>query len=66
MHSSHLSYSPATLSFASLWSLFSRYTKGDRPSILVDESWPCDLSVINGSDSPRSLRTVEDRYPVRS
>ncbi|KAG2302557.1 hypothetical protein Bca52824_031208 [Brassica carinata] len=34
------------------------------PSILVDESWPCDLSVINGSDSPRSLRTVEDRYPI--
>ncbi|WZZ86635.1 hypothetical protein YC2023_115214 [Brassica napus] len=36
------------------------------PLNLVDESWPCDLSVINGCDSPRRLRTVEDRYPVRS
>ncbi|KAH0909788.1 hypothetical protein HID58_033109 [Brassica napus] len=37
---------------------------GDRPSNLVDESWPCDLSVINGYDSPRRLCAVEDRYPV--
>ncbi|KAH0909771.1 hypothetical protein HID58_033092 [Brassica napus] len=36
------------------------------PSNLVDESWLCDLSVINGQDSPRRLCTVEDRYPVRS
>ncbi|WZZ13538.1 hypothetical protein YC2023_106627 [Brassica napus] len=34
-----------------------------RPSNLVDESWPCDLSVINGYDSPRRLCAVEDRYP---
>ncbi|WZZ13517.1 hypothetical protein YC2023_106606 [Brassica napus] len=33
------------------------------PLNLVDESWPCDLSVINGCDSHRSLCTVEDRYP---
>ncbi|KAG5383058.1 hypothetical protein IGI04_034528 [Brassica rapa subsp. trilocularis] len=30
------------------------------------KSWLCDLSVINGQDSPRRLCTVEDRYPVRS
>ncbi|CAN6857289.1 unnamed protein product [Brassica oleracea] len=36
------------------------------PLNLVDELWPCDLSVINGYDSPRSLCAVEDRYPVRS
>ncbi|CAF1724924.1 hypothetical protein Bca4012_042579 [Brassica carinata] len=36
------------------------------PLNLVDESWPCDLSVVNGYDSPMSLCAVEDRYPVRS
>ncbi|CAN7090973.1 unnamed protein product, partial [Brassica rapa subsp. narinosa] len=35
-----------------------------RPLNLVDESWPCDLSVINGYDSPRRLCAVEDRYLV--
>uniref|UniRef100_M4F2W1 Uncharacterized protein n=1 Tax=Brassica campestris TaxID=3711 RepID=M4F2W1_BRACM len=37
-----------------------------KPLNLVDESWPCDLSVINGYDSPRTLGTVEDRYPAWS
>ncbi|KAH0942894.1 LOW QUALITY PROTEIN: hypothetical protein HID58_002531, partial [Brassica napus] len=40
--------------------------KRRRPLNLVDESWPCDLSVINGYDSPWTLRTVEDRYPAWS
>ncbi|WZY72594.1 hypothetical protein YC2023_004834 [Brassica napus] len=38
----------------------------DSPLNLVDESCPCDLSVINGYDCLRTLRAVEDRYPVRS
>ncbi|CDY24523.1 BnaA01g22270D [Brassica napus] len=33
---------------------------------LVDESYPCDLSVINGYDCLQTLCAVEDRYPVRS
>ncbi|KAF3611536.1 hypothetical protein DY000_02044917 [Brassica cretica] len=32
------------------------------PSNLVDDSCPCDLSVINGYDSPRRGCAVEDRY----
>ncbi|KAH0888393.1 hypothetical protein HID58_050822, partial [Brassica napus] len=34
----------------------------DRPLKPDDDSWLCDLSVINGYDSPRSLCAVEDRY----
>ncbi|KAG5383112.1 hypothetical protein IGI04_034582 [Brassica rapa subsp. trilocularis] len=39
-------------------------SKETGPQILVDESWPCGLSVINGYDSPQSLSAVEDHYLV--
>ncbi|KAG5414635.1 hypothetical protein IGI04_002202 [Brassica rapa subsp. trilocularis] len=43
-----------------------RREEGDRPLNLVYESYPCDLSVINGYDCLQTLCAVEDRYPVRS
>ncbi|KAF3581628.1 hypothetical protein DY000_02035366 [Brassica cretica] len=43
----------------------SGWANGAYSSNLVDESYPCDLSVINGYDCPRTLRAVEDRYSAR-
>ncbi|WZZ38523.1 hypothetical protein YC2023_034782 [Brassica napus] len=48
-------------SFKSLCPEKSNITR-DRPLKPDDDSWLCDLSVINGYDSPRSLCAVEDRY----